>query len=137
MRGLREKFPEVQLRRSKETFVQWRRGWIQPKSHSPTPRELYTPRSRQNVGTCVCPSSPTQLGHEWKPGLTAAERAFKVELDGLGVGGNAGEIPACPPAVIPLRRVLCVLCLSAEQAGEVLQPAAVLQKEGRPAGTQR
>lgn len=29
-----------------------------------------------------------------------------------------------------------VLCVSAEQAGEVLQPAAVLQKEGSPAGTQ-
>lgn len=118
--------------------MQWRRGWIQPKSHSPTTRELRTPRSPAKYWNLpVCPSSPTQLGHEWKLGLTAAEWVFKIELDGLGVGGNAGEMPACPPVVIPLRRVLCSLCLSAEQAGEVLQPAAVLQKEGRPAGTQR
>lgn len=78
-----------------------------------------------------------QLGHEWKLGLTAVEWVFKTELDGDGVGGNAGELLACPPVAIPLRCVLCPLCLSAEQAGEVLQPAAVLQKEGRPAGTQR
>ena len=84
----------------------------------------------------MCPSSLTQLGHEWKLGLTAVEWVFKIELDGVGVGGNAGEVLACPPVAI-LRRVLCSLSLSAEQAGEVLQPAAVLQKEGRPAGTQR
>lgn len=60
-----------------------------------------------------------QLGHEWKLGLTAVEWVFKTELDGVGVGENAGELLACPVAV-PLRCVLCPLCLSTEQAGEVL-----------------
>lgn len=108
-----------------------------PSPTSPLTLELYMPRSLAKYWNLpVCPSSPTQLGHEWKLGLTAVEWVFKIELDGVGVGGNAGEVLACPPVAI-LRRVLCSLCLSAEQAGEVLQPAAVLQKEGRPAGTQR
>ena len=141
MGALREEFLEVQLWRSKDLCSGDVDGYS-PGPTSPLHGNYTCIAPWQNTGTCLCvhlQQCSWVMSGNWVSTAveTGVEWVFETELDGVGVGGNAGELLACPPVAVPLRCVLCPLCLSTEQAGEVLQPAAVLQKEGRPAGTQR
>lgn len=76
---------------------------------------------------------PSSLGPSQKEGL---DLIVVQTVFSLGLLGDIRAPPLLLPRAAPLRCVL-VLSVSAEQAGEVLQPTAVLQEEGGPAGTQR
>lgn len=89
---------------------------------------------RGNGGGCS-PKAPTQ--GPTRVSLIALEPVFKIQSWvgwGHGVGGREILASPCGDA-----SEMCPLSssVSTEQAGEVLQPAAVLQKEGGPAGAQR
>ena len=76
----------------------------------PTTRVQGTPSSpAESWNLPVCPCSTTQLGHEWKLGLTAVEPVFKTRS--WGAEGTLGRYLPLLLVAVPLRRVLCSLCL--------------------------
>lgn len=90
---------------------QWRRRWAQPQGPHWGAADA-CPRASQS-------HQPSEHGVGW------------------GSRGDGAVGRSLPPLLVTMPLRCALICVSTEQAGEILQPAAVLQKEGGPAGTQR